>query len=227
MKKQTLAEMVREVGSGHYITKPQRYYDLYDKYLGPLAEQELNILELGVFEGESTKLFSRFFKNSKIVATDINIQAINFSECKNVHYTNVDQTDVDALTKLVKEEFPEGIDIIIDDASHIGYYSQITFNTLFPFLKKDGFYIIEDWGTAYWDGWPDGSRYQPMETAFFDNQVPKRIPSHDFGMVGFCKWLVEWVGCTDFRYNEHAPGVHPQKIQALYFYLGMCIAIKA
>jgi len=39
--------------------------------------------------------------------------------------------------------------IIIDDGSHINEHVITSFNTLFPYLKDGGIYIIEDLQTAY------------------------------------------------------------------------------
>jgi hypothetical protein len=44
---------------------------------------------------------------------------------------------------------PEGFDIIIDDASHIGELTKTAFWHLFDnHLKPNGLYAIEDWGTG-------------------------------------------------------------------------------
>ncbi|HUV09939.1 MAG TPA: hypothetical protein VMX12_03105, partial [Acidimicrobiia bacterium] len=40
-------------------------------------------------------------------------------------------------------------------------------------------YAIEDWGTGYWESWPDGAQFEPDHTA---------------GMVGFVKSLVDECG---------------------------------
>lgn len=43
-----------------------------------------------------------------------------------------------------------GIDIVIDDGSHIGADQIASFRVLFPLLAADGVYLIEDCHTAYW-----------------------------------------------------------------------------
>src|SRR5438309_8699047 len=52
------------------------------------------------------------------------------------------------------ETAPEGFDVIIDDCSHIGELTRISFWHLFEHhLKPGGLYVIEDWSTGYWDSW--------------------------------------------------------------------------
>ncbi|HDM77296.1 MAG TPA: hypothetical protein ENG51_12645 [Deltaproteobacteria bacterium] len=106
----------------------------------------------------------------------------------------------------------EGFDIIIDDASHIGELTKIAFWHLFDnHLKPGGLYVIEDWGTGYWDDWPDGKRFNAkpkiLSTVWpkvlsrlnIARKIPFKIPtsSHNYGMVGFIKDLVDEQGAAD------------------------------
>lgn len=64
----------------------------------------------------------------------------------------------------------------------LGKLTRETFNHLFDqHLKPGGVYVIEDWGTGYWDSWPDGKKVVPG--------VP-----HNEGMVGFVKELIDEAG---------------------------------
>jgi hypothetical protein len=50
---------------------------------------------------------------------------------------------------------PEGFDVIIDDASHIGELTKTTFWYLFDHHLKPGeLYALEKWGTRYCDDFP-------------------------------------------------------------------------
>jgi hypothetical protein len=68
-----------------------------------------------------------------------------------------------------------------------------THKLLYPTLKPGGLYIVEDWMTGYWGDWPDGSRFQEYETVIEPGEIENRLPSHDAGMVGFIKRLVDEV----------------------------------
>jgi len=63
-----------------------------------------------------------------------------------------------------------------------------------------GLYFIEDWGTGYWDNWEDGSSYQERVS-----EDPKRCLSHDHGMVGFIKQLVDETGRNAIHRTSDLP----------------------
>jgi hypothetical protein len=64
------------------------------------------------------------------------------------------QADAHFLKSVVTEM--GGVDIVIDDGSHIAEHQLASFRTLFPLLSKGGVYICEDLHTSYWDGWQGG-----------------------------------------------------------------------
>jgi len=49
------------------------------------------------------------------------------------------------LGRLVAAEAPQGCDLIVDDASHIGHLTAATFALLWPLIRPGGFYVVEDW----------------------------------------------------------------------------------
>ncbi|NBJ11436.1 class I SAM-dependent methyltransferase [Microvirga arsenatis] len=97
-----------------------------------------------VFNGESTKISSRYFGNARIVGIDHDLKPIDLSGFNNVTPYQGDQADETFLLDLVKTHAPQGIEIAIDDASYIGSLSKRTFEVLFPKLKSNGLYVVED-----------------------------------------------------------------------------------
>jgi hypothetical protein len=89
------------------------------------------------------------------------------------------------------------VDLVIDDASHIGHLSRLTFDYVFPYVTNGGLYIVEDWGTGYWDTWIDGSGFMDSKVPATAGRIARRVPSHDFGMVGFVKSLVDYTATDD------------------------------
>jgi hypothetical protein len=85
----------------------------------------------------------------------------------------------------------------------------------------------EDWCTGYWDDWVDGGRFQEYPLSFHDGNVPRRLPSHDCGMVGFVKSLVDMTAGPDIRAKMSDPPVHQAQIETLEFGPAICIALKA
>jgi hypothetical protein len=199
------------------FSKPHDLYDIYEQYFRDLRGQPIKMLEVGVFQGESTKVFSRYFEAGTIIGVDSEVHDIDFSDYPNVVYRQAAQTSASDLAAVLDGDASDGLDIILDDASHVGYFSKITFDHLYSRLRPSGLYIIEDWGTGYWDSWPDGSRYQRHPTLSISNEIPKRIISHDAGMVGFLKALVDLVGAAEIFSN--GPGDYDGRSPAEFLHI--------
>jgi hypothetical protein len=63
------------------------------------------------------------------------------------HY-GVDQEDRQRMNEIMAAEFPDGLDLVIDDASHRYEPTKSSFETVFPFLRPGGIFVIEDWSWA-------------------------------------------------------------------------------
>lgn len=173
-----------------------RYLDYYDPILQPWLEKKIVLLELGVHKGGSLLLWRDYFPLGTIVGIDINLPK-GFKPTDRIHTYEGSQADTTFLSRVAGETAPEGFDIIIDDASHIGELTKIAFWHLFDnHLKPNGLYVIEDWGTGYCEDWPDGQsldlqKYaQPQSN---ETPLPQKVqlPCHSYGMVGFVKQLVD------------------------------------
>jgi hypothetical protein len=90
--------------------------------------------------------------------------------------------------------------VIIDDCSHIGALSRISFWHLFErHLKRGGIYAIEDWGTGYWNSWPDGASVNLVSNGTVEG-------GHTAGMVGFIKELIDEAGAGDITHPRFGTG---------------------
>lgn len=208
----------------HKITKPHRYYEIYEQYLAPLRESPIKLLELGVFSGESLWTWASYFKNATVVGIDHIDKGVNLEGHANAIFEQMDQSNQAALEQLCQKHAPDGFDVIIDDASHIGWLSQRSFEILFPRLKPSGFYIVEDWGTGYWPDWIDGDRYTAYQAIRNGQNFPGRIPSHDAGMVGFVKSLIDEVGAADI--GMRTPGLKRHRVDFMHLYPSIAILKK-
>lgn len=173
------------------VSKPVFMYERLAPFIEHLAAEPVRLLELGVHKGESLKIFASYFRKGHIIGVDLRTDGIDLSGFSNTSIETGDQCDAARLIEICSVHAPDGLDIIIDDASHYGASSRLSFDALFPRLKPGGLYVIEDWATGYWDDWPDGSRYERFAVQVPDGQIQKRMPSHDMGMVGFVKSLVD------------------------------------
>jgi hypothetical protein len=183
----------------------------YDPIFEPYVQKKIALLELGIKNGGSLLLWRDYFPFGTIAGIDIKLPS-DFDSGERIQIFEGDQTDTQFLSQVADSVAPEGFDIIIDDASHIGELTKITFWHLFDnHLKQNGIYAIEDWETGYLDGWHDGKRVNPKSQQKFKqnrfrlslskvarDKLGLRFPmrSHSYGMVGFIKQLIDEQGAA-------------------------------
>ncbi|WP_374635511.1 class I SAM-dependent methyltransferase [Paracoccus sp. (in: a-proteobacteria)] len=213
---------IDKMGLAHYFAN-------YERYLGPLRDRALDVLELGVANGDSLKHWEEWLPRARITGLDIKPCPATFDSGRVACYVG-EQQDRALLDRIAAERAPGGFDVIIDDAAHVGQLARISFWHLFEHhLKPGGYYFIEDWGTGYWPQYPDGKHFRP-ETAELSwhermldrmhgnagvkaiyplrkltgwmrwNLVRRRFHGHDCGMVGFVKELVDECGAEDMTH---------------------------
>ena len=146
------------------------YTQHYQRYFEPLRQKRVNLLEIGVggYEdsdrgAESLRMWKAYFRNSRIVGIDI-VDKTQFREDR-IDIRHCGQTDAEALCQLSDEY--GGFDIVIDDGSHLNEHVIETFRLLFPLMRANGIYAIEDTQTAYWPTWGGGIDNPHSSTAFF------------------------------------------------------------
>jgi hypothetical protein len=165
---------------GSYDTdKSELYLARYTREFDNLFSQKVALLELGVQRGGSMYLWRDLFPQGQIAGLDLNPIPID-DDSGRIHVYQGFQQDPMVLDRIGAEVAPEGFDIIIDDASHLGEYTRDSFWHLFRYhLKPGGIYVIDDWGCAYWNDWADGHRYTGTREAIGDfrtNREPKAGP---------------------------------------------------
>ena len=140
------------------------FTEIYEKYFKPFKNKTINILEIGVNDGSSLNMWYEYFPNAKIYGLDIDDKSIYSND--RVECGIIDQSKKEHLEEYVKNT-DLSFDIIIDDGSHHMSDQQLTFGFLFPLLKSDGIYIIEDLHT---------SLCNPNDTLYgrtFENNIDK------------------------------------------------------
>ncbi len=122
--------------------KIHTYLDAYDKLFNPF-KNGCTIMELGLAQGDSIKLWDRYFKSSDIIGVDLSIIFDYKQEQENNNNITLiagDATKANFLNEIKGKTF----DIVIDDASHLTQDQLDTFDLLKGKMNKSGVYIIED-----------------------------------------------------------------------------------
>lgn len=133
-----------------YLCKPG---PLVDEYMLLLSEvEDRDMLELGIWQGGSTALAALAGRPRKLVsidkadpvpALDDFIRERDLGDRVRPKY-GIDQSDQGALLSIAHAEF-DGLDVVVDDASHLLAPTRSSFEALFPLVRPGGRYLIEDW----------------------------------------------------------------------------------
>lgn len=126
--------------------KNHGYQRVYPWFLSHFKEAPINLLEIGIADSESIKLWRNYFENINLFALDILPIEVKDEDIK------VFQVDQSKENELVQFALNINIkfDVIIDDGSHVPEHQLLTLKTLWKSLKEAGVYIIEDIETSYW-----------------------------------------------------------------------------
>jgi 23S rRNA U2552 (ribose-2'-O)-methylase RlmE/FtsJ len=141
---------------GRLIHKWHHYFEIYHRHLARFRSRSPVLLEIGVFQGGSLKMWREYFgEGVKIVGVDIEPRCKQFEDDATTIMIG-DQADPAFLAE-IRSRFPR-IDIIIDDGGHTMRQQITTLGELFPHLQPRGIYICEDVHTAYLEKWGGGLR---------------------------------------------------------------------
>lgn len=130
-------------------SKCHAYSQYYSLFFEPIRFKELNLLEVGVYHGDSLRLWREYFPNAMILGADI-VDSSKHDE-ERIKTIIMDQSSGASLN-LFKAAH-EYQDIIILDGSHKSYDDILSFEVLWSHLKPGGFFVIEDLLCGYFSTW--------------------------------------------------------------------------
>ncbi len=202
------------------------YTGIYNRWFRKIAHKPLRFLEIGLFKHASAKMWEEYFPNARLFFLDIDPQAV--TQCKALLTPRcschlVDQSNAAAL-RTFATAVDGNFDIIVDDGGHTMQQQIISFNTLFPFIKGGGVYIIEDLHTSFWAPYGGkGTLAQPEASptttiAFLHRRIS------DLMKVGARS------GCADIKkYDAGRSGsltYYQRDISSIHFYNSLCFIVK-
>ena len=171
---------------GNVIHKWIHYFDIYEKHFSPFLGKKIKILEIGVWQGGSLKMWKEYFgKDAQIIGVDRDPQCKKFEE-EQIRIYAGDQADVQFLQTLIKSEAP--FDIIIDDGGHNMHQQITSFKELYRSLNNGGIYLCEDTHTSYMRDYSGG--YKKSDTFI---EYTKTLIDR---LMGF------WIDLPEFKNDE-------------------------
>jgi hypothetical protein len=128
-------------GLDHWMDYGKHYsqhFEHFRKY------EVVNILEIGVASGGSTRVWRDFFGSAlRYTGLDINPKCKQFEDTSlNINVIIGSQMDKDLLKKICQDHGP--FDIVIDDGGHQSDQILTSFEALWLCMKDKGVYAIED-----------------------------------------------------------------------------------
>lgn len=182
------------------------YTLVYEQYFDSLRHEPVKLLELGVYQGASLRMWDEYFTNpdSDIIGIDHAVSDLSIGRGR-VRVYQGDQCDVPGALS-----FGWLPDIVIDDASHLSSKTIESFQLWFSLLRPGGLYVVEDLVTSYYLGGPAESDPDP------DAPWMERPTAMQF----FRRLADEVVGCPQEYRRGYA-------IEWLHFHPNLMICRKA
>lgn len=142
--------------------------DIYEPLFCSWRKHSFDLIEIGVRDGGSMRLWSSYFPNARIHGIDIDPACAGL-QVSRVSVTIGSQDDLGLLATVAKS--CRDLRLVIDDGSHLLSHMLMTHKALWPSLSPKGIYIFEDVAITRHGvdlGWP-GMRYnkQPF------NEIPR------------------------------------------------------
>ena len=122
------------------------YTGIYHFLFHKIRNEKLNIAELGCFKNEGMKMLREYFVNADLYGYDIDPKHIDNAKNDGLHNTKYFLIDVNDPSSIKSglSKSTDKFDIIIDDSSHIFEHQINIIRNSIPYLKKNGYLVIED-----------------------------------------------------------------------------------
>ena len=171
-----------ETHQGKVSEKWALYLNDYDHILAPYRNQAISLLEIGVHNGGSLEIWSKYFPQAAhIIGCDSNEQ------CQTLHYDDARIQVVigDAGEKSTKQHIlnaSPNFDIIISNGFHASGDIVRNFANYFDHLNDNGTFIIEDLRCSYWQEF-DGGLYHPHSAISFLKNLADVVNHEHWGLL--------------------------------------------
>lgn len=180
------------------------YLQHYDHHFTSRRSTPVTLLEIGVggdddpnAGGESLRMWREYFPDGRIIGVDRFEKRLELED--RITVLHGDQRDGSFLHTVGLDWGP--FDIVIDDGSHVCSDVIHAFQALFPYLKEQGVYVIEDLQTSYWSAFGGSPRANRRGTT-----------------MSFLKSLLDGLNYAEFDLPRYHPTSLDVSIDGLHFY---------
>ncbi len=109
------------IGTLEGTNKSSLYHDYlyaYENVLRPLRQEHFTLLEIGVYDGASLRMWKNYFPHAKIVGIDINPACADLA-AERIAVEIGSQDDPEFLDRVMQQYRPL---VVIDDGSHLAHH---------------------------------------------------------------------------------------------------------
>lgn len=130
----------------YYNDKGHGYTKYYVKHINKFKDKKIKFLEIGCGAGISAAAFTKYFKKSIAYCLDINLTYVKIKSNR-INFCGVNSSNSRQMINFLKRynQKKNSFNVIIDDGSHNLSDQLFSLNFFFKHLKKNSFYIIEDY----------------------------------------------------------------------------------
>ena len=194
---------------------------MYDDKLKYYQNLPIKFCEIGIMNGGSLEIFSKYFSNAKLILgcdIDPKCKNLNFNEANiKLIVGNVNNEEVRCQIKQYGK-----FDIIIDDGSHQSDDIIKTFCNYFKYLNFGGVYIIEDLHCSY-QREHKGGLFFPISSINFLKKIVDIINHEHWGVEKKKEWLLR--GFVE-NYKIDIENVELEQISSIEFINSLCFIKK-
>lgn len=180
MTKKDLKQLYAE-HTGKVSDKWSIYLAEYDHLFAPYRDRPVNLLEIGIQNGGSLEIWSKFFASAeRIIGCDIN------PDCRKLQYADarirvvVGDANTDDIERDIRQLAPN-FDIVIDDGSHSSSDIIKSFARYFPRVTDGGIFVAEDLHCSYWADY-EGGLFHPLSSIAFFKRLADVIAHEHWGV---------------------------------------------
>jgi hypothetical protein len=207
--------------SGKVSDKWKIYLDEYEDKLSHYQTLPIKLLEVGILNGGSLEIFSKYFSNAELIlGCDID------QKCKELHYENLNTKIIigDVNQEKIKNEIVKHskFDIILDDGSHNSHDIVGTFCNYFKHLKDGGLFIVEDLHCSYWRE-HRGGLFFPISSISFFKKIIDIINYEHWGIEKNKEWLLKGFSKN---YKINTEDLELENIHSIEFVNSLCFIKK-
>lgn len=168
---------------GKVSDKWSSYLEVYQDVFAPYREQHVALLEIGVQNGGSLEVWSRYFPHAtRLVGCDIDPRCgeLRFEDPRiRVVVGDAGKPATEAAIAAIRPDY----DIVIDDGSHRSGDIVRAFALYFPRVRMGGVFAAEDLHCSYWQQF-EGGLFDPYSAMSFFKRLADLVNHEHWGVPG-------------------------------------------